>query len=313
MRGTLRTRLFRNGSFFATNVWTWQMYGYATTPIGVFKGGQIWKRFGLDWDNTWWGNPQYFFGFKLDTDWGFSWEQTWPVTEQFAVESFVQYFMSEDRVNGSLVGGDAESVIGLSEKNTGVVRVVPTWQINDDMSLALGLSGQFGGFENSATFGTDPVQTAWATDLTFEWGDFMMFGEVMQAYGSNNPSRFTSGGPSNVLTAILGGVAYQTGPVQWRANASRPVGMPTRAAAPRTLSDSLPGRRLAGKNPRSGSTLPARRSPGSNLPKIIGLHVVRVSVGVPSPVEHVGDERAFALRVAEANQFKIVAGSRRFE
>jgi hypothetical protein len=27
------------------------------TPVGRFKGGQVWKRFGLDCDGTWWGAP----------------------------------------------------------------------------------------------------------------------------------------------------------------------------------------------------------------------------------------------------------------
>lgn len=208
-------RAFTPGTF-----WTYELYGYVNTPVGKIKGGQIWKRFGLDWDNTFWGNPGYFDGFKLDTDYGFSWENTWKVSEGFSVDSFVQYFITEDHVNGSLVGGDAESVAGLSEKNTGVIRIVPKWQLSKDSSFALGLSAQIQGFENSSQFGTDPVQVAYALDATYTWKNFSIFGEAMQAQGAAVPVRYTSGGASDELTAVLGGISYKTGPVLWRVNAS---------------------------------------------------------------------------------------------
>ena len=100
----LRERdLFR--SFFVGQVWTYEAYvSLATKDYGTLKGGQIWKRFGMDWDGVWWGNAPYFDGFKLDPDYGMAWEKTTEVHERLQIDSYVQFFFHEDRVNGSFAG-----------------------------------------------------------------------------------------------------------------------------------------------------------------------------------------------------------------
>lgn len=204
--------------FYGANAWLYQAYAYADTPVGRFMGGQIWKRFGLDWDESWWGDVQYFDGLKLDTGYGFSWENTWHPTDgnRFKLDSFVQYFISQPDVSGSLVGANPQSVPGAQERNVGVIRLVPTWQLTADSSLALGVSGLAGEIRNLTPASGDTSRLAWAADATYTYGHFKVFGEVDQSFGVINPNRYVSGGPSDRITDTEVGAAYQYGPVTYR-------------------------------------------------------------------------------------------------
>ncbi len=209
-------------SFFDSKFWFYELYAHVSTDeLGTLKGGQIWKRFGLDWDGVFFGNTAYFDGFKLDPDYGVSWEKTTQVDDNLSVDTFAQFFFHEDGVNGSFGGGDAESSGLLTERNTGVVRVVPTWTLCDDAKLSLGLSGLVGQIDskNSAII-DDHTTSAWAVDATYAKNDWKVFGEVMQSYGVINQARYVSGGDSNRITNFLTGAHYKTGPVLWRASYS---------------------------------------------------------------------------------------------
>lgn len=209
-------------SFFDSKFWPYEAYGYyQSEAVGTFKAGQVWTRFGLDWDGVFFGNVPYFDGFKLDPDYGLSWERTTEVHEQLSVDSFVQFFFHEDGVNGSFGGADPESVAGYNERNTGVIRIVPAWTCCDGSSVALGLSALVGEIESSLPGLDDEVTAAWATDLTVTRGPWKVFGEVLQAFGTRNPARYVSGGPSNRLTDMLVGAHYTVGPVVLRTSYSQ--------------------------------------------------------------------------------------------
>ena len=209
-------------SFFTTRTWFWELYGWVDTPAGRFKGGKIWRRFGLDWDGSFWGNVQYYDGFKLNPDLGLSWENTWNVSDGFKVDGFAQFFIHEDGINGSIAGSDSESVVGSNQRNTGVVRLIPTWTFSDQSTLALGLSGLAGEIVNNPMHVSVPDQVlgSWAVDLTYNTARWKVFGEVLQAYGVRNPVRYTSGGPSNLTTDVLVGTHYRQGPVTYRVSYS---------------------------------------------------------------------------------------------
>jgi hypothetical protein len=214
---------FREGEtfrpFIEDQIWPWETYLYAKTKFGTFKAGQIWKRFGMDWDGVFYGNVAYFDGFKLDPDLGVAWEDTFEANDNFKVDAIAQFFVREDGINGSLNGSDAESSNLLREENTAVVRVVPTWTFSDKSSLALGLSGSVGQISSSeGKF--DDTTSSWAVDLTYTKDNFKLFGEVLQSYGTIHPTRYVSGGPSDQITDYLVGASYKTGPVTWRANYS---------------------------------------------------------------------------------------------
>jgi hypothetical protein len=206
--------------FIDNDVWTWEAYAYAETTYGKFKAGQIWKRFGLDWDGVFYGNVAYFDGFKLDPDLGVSWEETYVIDDSFKIDAIAQFFVREDGINGSLVGSDAESTNAFREENTAVIRFVPTWTLEDGATVALGLGGSVGEIDAAGPVFADDTFAAWVVDLTYAKGDFKVFGEVLQSHGTIHPTRYVSGGPSDRLTDYLVGTSYRTGSVTWRANYS---------------------------------------------------------------------------------------------
>ncbi len=206
-------------SFYYGTSWFYEAYGYLKTDVGQFKAGQLVTQFGLPWDGTWWEGVPYFDGYKFDPDYGISWENTWKVSPRLTIDSAAQYFFASDRVNGSIAGGDAESAPGGSERNTGVVRLVPTWKFNDTTKLAWGVSGLFGGIRSSSPL-TDDTRGAWGTDLTLTCGNISVFGEYIDGYGVTNPQRYVSGGPSDRINSLRGGVAYKYGPATFHVNYS---------------------------------------------------------------------------------------------
>lgn len=191
--------------FISSEVWTWETYGYAKTDAGTFKGGKIWSRFGLDWDGSFYGNVQYFDGLKLDPDWGASWEKTWAPNQALSVATFAQFFFAEDQVNGSLVGGDAESADHYRERNTAIVRVVPRWTLADNSNLALGLSGRSGKIE---TGNRSHTVNGGAIDLTYTLGGFKAYAEADALNGSTNPAHYVTGGASDAVKDYLAGAEY---------------------------------------------------------------------------------------------------------
>lgn len=208
-------------SFYSDEYWFYEAYGYAKTPIGTFKAGQIVTEFGIPWDGTWWEGVPYFDGYKFDPDYGFSWDNKWKVSEKFSVDSAAQFFVASDGVNGSIAGADAESGLGLSEQNTGVVRLVPTWKFNDDTSLAWGFSGLVGGIKGAAAYrNVDGTRGVWGTDFTLTYKHFSLFGEYIDAYGATNPVRYVSGGASDHVNSLRGGVSYKYGPATFHVNYS---------------------------------------------------------------------------------------------
>ncbi|MCO5168748.1 MAG: hypothetical protein M9894_20605 [Planctomycetes bacterium] len=206
-------------AFFESNYWLWEAYGWMETPVGRFKAGKVWKRFGIDWDGTFWGNVQYLDGDKLDPDWGVSLESHWQLTSSVSLDTFAQYFFREDRVNGSLVGGDAESARRSRERDTGVGRAVVTWTTAADLQLALGLSGVLGRVENRRTPGAgagaeDWLPGAFAVDLTVRWGQTELYLEFLHGWGRTTPIRYLSGGASNRRASALATLAHRLGPVR---------------------------------------------------------------------------------------------------
>lgn len=200
-------------SFYYDTYWFYESYGYAKTTIGTFKAGQIVTQFGLPWDGTWWEGVPYFDGYKFDRDYGVSWENAWKRSDLFTVNSVVQFFFASDRVNGSIPGADAESAPGLRERNTGVVRLVPTWQFNHDLKLEWGISGLVGQISGPSRGITDSARGAFGSDVTVTWKNFGVFAEYIDAFGTANPVRYVSGGPSDRVDSLRGGVSYKYGPV----------------------------------------------------------------------------------------------------
>jgi hypothetical protein len=218
--GHLELRLRENGtyrSFIDEQVWPYEAYGYIhDEDYGTLKAGLVFKQFGIFWDGAFFGNTLEFDGLTLDADYGLSWESTDEIDGCFKIERYVQFFFHEDSSNGSFGGADAESVDGYTEKNTGVIRVVPTWTRSDGAVVELGLSGLVGEIDSRRPDLTDETVAAYAVDLTYTRGRWKAFVEGAQTFGTVNPQRYVSGGPSNRITNVLAGVHYTLGPVTYR-------------------------------------------------------------------------------------------------
>ena len=204
-------------AFYYNTYWFYEAYAYAKTNFGTFKAGQIVTQFGLPWDGSWWEGVPYFDGYKFDPDYGVSWEKTWKSSDRFSVDSTAQFFFASDRVNGSIPGADAESADG--ERNTGVVRLVPTWKLNDDLKIAWGFSGLAGEIKGNRP-GTDGHRVAIGSDISVTYKNFSVFAEYIDGFGAVHPTRYVSGGPSDRVNSVRGGVAYKYGPVTFHVNYS---------------------------------------------------------------------------------------------
>ena len=190
---------------------------------GTLKAGLLYKQFGKFWDGVFFGNAPYFDGAKLDADYGVSWESTYEVNKCFKIDRYYQFFFHEDSSNGSFGGGDAESVAGYTEENTGVVRIVPTWTFANGATAALGFSGLAGQINSRRPDLTDEKVYAYAVDLTYTRGRWMAFVEGAQTFGVINPVRYVSGGPSDTISNIWTGVHYNRGPVTYRVSYSNSI------------------------------------------------------------------------------------------
>lgn len=208
-------------SFYYDTYWFYEAYGYAKTSFGTFKAGELVKQFGLAWDGTWWEGVPYFDGYKFNPDYGLSWENTWKVSDRFSIDSVAQFFFASNRVSGAIAGADAESTVGYMERNTGVVRIVPTWEFDKDVKLQWGISGLVGGIEGPAGAVTDRSHGSFGSDLTLTWKNLSVFGEYIDGFGVTTPVRYVSGGPSDRVNSLRGGVAYKYGPATFHVNYSR--------------------------------------------------------------------------------------------
>lgn len=201
----------------ASSFWSFETYAWASTPLGVFKAGQIRRRLGLDWDGSFFGQMAYYDGLKLNADLGVSWERAFVMDAGLSIEAVAQFFFREDGISGSVPGGDSETNSLLRLQNTGVLRVVPTWWFGKTSCLALGLTSALGQVKAQAPGFEDHLWSAWGADLTFTRGRFKAFAEVLQTRGALTPLRHVSGGMSSRITNVLAGFSYTTGPVSWRA------------------------------------------------------------------------------------------------
>jgi hypothetical protein len=212
--------------YYPETAWMQQAYAWAYADPVVLKLGALPRKFGLDWDGSWWGNTAYFDGFMLAYDWGVSCEVTPAMEDDFKVDRYFQFLVC-DHLDGSLVGADPKSVLGSSERNTLVARFVPTLQLAENQTLALGVSGMVGEIENRDSlslaglpysFASPGDQTfgAWAIDATYTNAGLKLFFECLQAYGTLSPSQYVSFGPSNRKTDLLLGFNWAQGPLVYR-------------------------------------------------------------------------------------------------
>jgi hypothetical protein len=208
-------------AFYRDTYWFYEAYAYAKTAIGTFKAGEIVNEFGIPWDGTWWEGVPYFDGYKFNPDYGLTWDNVWNFSKVFSIQSAAQFFLSSNRVSGAIPNADPESTLGLSDRNKTILRVVPTWKLNQGMKLEWGMSGLVGRVKGPTTIRHDSMRSAFGSDVTLTWNNLTMFGEYIDGFGVITPSRYVSGGPSDRIDSLRGGIAYKYGPATFHVNYSR--------------------------------------------------------------------------------------------
>jgi len=90
--------------FFSSNIWFQELYAYYRPWSFLnIKAGKIYRKVGIFWDDSFFGNIQYFDGNKLAPDWGVSLEGNRALFHgKLELEYSAQYFYNGSGTNGSL-------------------------------------------------------------------------------------------------------------------------------------------------------------------------------------------------------------------
>lgn len=171
----LRTTKLR--SFFPGNTWLQQGYVGYRTSFGEIQAGSFYRHVGLVWDDSFFGNIQYFDGLKLDPEFGVGFEGAHKMSGRLSAEYSAQYFTTDARINGSLPGRDFLSEPGARAKNDATLRFAPVWHFTDDVSLTVGGSYARGTIERDGGFHNTRWQ--YAGDATLQWRGLLAYGEVL--------------------------------------------------------------------------------------------------------------------------------------
>lgn len=173
-----RFRTTKLRSFFPGNTWLQQGYVGYRTSFGEIKAGSFYRRVGIFWDDSFFGNIQYYDGFKLDPELGVGFEGARKIAGKLGAEYSVQYFSSDARVNGSLPGRDFLSQPNARAKNDVTLRLALVWHFKDDLSLTVGGSYAKGTIERDG--GPHNSRRQYAGEVTMQWKGLLTYAEVLQ-------------------------------------------------------------------------------------------------------------------------------------
>jgi hypothetical protein len=173
-----RFRTTKLRSFFPGNTWLQQGYVRYRTPWGEFKAGSFYRRVGLEWDDSFFGNIEYFDGFMLDPEFGVGFEGSQSLAGRLGAEYSLQYFSTNAPINGSLPGRDFVSEIGARAKNDVTMRFAPVWHFNSWSSLTAGGSFAQGAIDRDT--GPHNQRRQIAADATLQLGPLLTYGEVLR-------------------------------------------------------------------------------------------------------------------------------------
>jgi len=173
-----RFRTTKLRSFFPGNTWLQEGYVSYATRLGQIRVGDFYRRVGLNWDGSFFGNIEYFDGLMLDPEFGVGFEGDHKFTNRLGADYSVQYFSTDARVNGSLPGRDFVSEPGAHAKNDITMRFAPVWNFDRRMSLAVGSSFAKGSIDRDN--GPHNERTQAAADATLKIGPWTAYGEILR-------------------------------------------------------------------------------------------------------------------------------------
>jgi len=170
--------------FYAGPAWIEEGYFYYKNPYVTVKVGKVYSRYGLLWDNSFYGNIQFYDGIKLDPNHGISAEGSVGREKGFRLGYYGQYFIVDGRTNGSFQGRDTISIPGAYRRHMVVVRAEPAYFWSKDTNLTLGVSGQYFQADLPAPVGKKDV-ARFAGDFYLNVGPFSAWGEVSRQVGQS--------------------------------------------------------------------------------------------------------------------------------
>jgi hypothetical protein len=209
-----RFRTTKLRSFFPGNTWLQQGYVRYRTSWAEFKAGSFYRRVGLEWDDSFFGNIEYFDGFMLDPEFGVGFEGSHNLSGRLGAEYSLQYFSASSPINGSLPGRDFVSQLGARAKNDVTMRFAPVWHFNKWASLNVGGSFAQGTIDRDA--GPHNQRRQAAADATLQLGPVLTYGEVLRQTVNGQVVL-----PPQEATYTLTGVRWARGRYQPRLNYSQ--------------------------------------------------------------------------------------------
>ncbi|MGH9375376.1 MAG: hypothetical protein ACRD1J_04335 [Terriglobia bacterium] len=208
----LRTTKLR--SFFPGNTWLQEGYIRYETSYGEFRAGSFYRRVGLAWDGSFFGNIQYFDGLKLDPEFGVGFQGAHDFSSRLGAHYSAQYFSTDARINGSLPGRDFVSEPGAHAKNDVTARFAPVLHFSPSVSLTVGGSAAHGAIDRDS--GPNNIRDQLALDATLQTGPLLTYAEVLR----QNVHGAVVLPPQNA-TYALAGIRWARGRFQPRFNFSQ--------------------------------------------------------------------------------------------
>lgn len=172
-----RFRTTKLRSYYPGNTWLQQGYVRYRTRWGEFMAGSFYRRVGLEWDGSFFGNIEYFDGLMLAPEFGVGFEGSHGLSGRLGAEYSLQYFSTNSPVNGSLPGRDFVSEPGAHAKNDVTMRFAPVWHFNKWSALTVGGSFAQGAIDRDS--GPHNLRRQFAVDATLHLGPVLTYGEIL--------------------------------------------------------------------------------------------------------------------------------------
>ncbi len=173
-----RLRTTRLRSYYPGVTWLQQGYVRYDTPYGEFRAGSFYRRVGLAWDGSFFGNIEYFDGLMLDPEFGVGFRGAHDFSSRLGAHYSAQYFTTDARINGSLPGRDLVSEPGAHAKNDLTLRFAPVFRLSHHTSLTVGGSLAQGAIDRD--LGPNNLRDQFAADATLQTGPLLTYGEILR-------------------------------------------------------------------------------------------------------------------------------------
>lgn len=180
--------------YFESTVWLQEAYAWAKTPAGELHAGKIYRKVGIFWDDSFFGNVQYFNGLKLNPDYG---------VELTRGDWSLQYLTNNDHVAGSADGRDVESDPDAKLRGLATARYAPAFSFG---ATKLTLGGSAANGRITRTTAGSFRFTQFAGDATVVRGPLTAYAELLHQNGERAPAERLGYATANYL---LAGVRWQ--------------------------------------------------------------------------------------------------------